>query len=481
MFQSLRARLTFSHVIPVIVIAPIVTFVLVYLLETQYFLSNSASDLIVQAELIQHFVQNNPELWQNQIEAQNLVNQLKESIPARLMLFDGEGRLLSSSLSTDQNRVGIIIEMPVVINALQGNVTWLIAYNPFIEERVIDVAIPVQTNSGRVIGIIRLSHDLRSIEDKLIPISIVILISLLIAITVAIILGFLLAKSLSAPLRRLAQAVTKLTSSTRPEILLLNGPSEVRTVAQSFNQVSQRLYELEQNRRDMIASFVHELGTPLGAIKAAAQALEEGASADAELGQDLAEGISVEVDQLRRLLDDLALLGETQLRTPILEPQPIQIGEIVEIVCRSYAYLVRQKNIQLDYETDPQLPILYADPARIHQIISNLIHNAYKYTPSSGWIKVRVSTEKVTGYLETIVVTITDNGPGIVLSEQNRIFQMFYRSNEQSGGQRGMGIGLALARQLAVAHGGTLIVKSQIGNGASFILRLPVNTPTFNS
>lgn len=475
MFKSLRMRLAISHVLPVIVIAPIVTFVLVYLLETQYFLSNFASELIVQADLVQQFVRDDNSIWQSQTAAEKLVHQLKKSIPARLMLLDGEGRLLSSSLATDQSRVGTIIEMPVVIVALQGQSTWLTDYNPFIGEQVVDVAVPVKDSLNHVIGIIRLSHDLRSIVDRLNPVSALIFISLLIAVILAVILGLLLAQSLSAPLRQLAQAVTKLTPSSRPEILPENGPTEVKTLASSFNQLSERLYKLEQSRQALLASFVHELGTPLGAIKAAAHALQEGAAFDPELGQDLAEGISVEVDQLRRLLDDLALLGETQLRTPILEFRPVHIGEIVETVCRAYAYLVKQKNIKLDYETDAQLPIIQADSARLHQIVSNLIHNAYKYTPSGGWIEVRVSVEKVGENPNFIIVTITDNGPGISDIEQKSIFKMFYRSPELSGGQQGMGIGLALAQQIAFAHGGGLDVKSRLGMGAQFILRLPIN------
>ncbi len=474
MLKSLRTRLSFSHMLPVIIIAPIVTFVFLYLLETQYFLSNLASELIVQANIVQHFTERNPTLWESPSEAQNIVRQLESSIPARLMLLDSKGRLLASSLVSDENRDGSIIQMPVVITALQGQSAWLIAYNPFIGERIIDAAVPVENASGQVIGVVRLSHDLRSIEDKLSPVWGLILISLLVAIILAVLLALVLANSLSLPLRHLTQAVTKLSPELPPQHIPEEGPTEVKALAESFNQLSRRLYETEQSRRSLLASFVHELGTPLGAIKAASQALQAGAVSDPELGVDLAEGINVEVEQLRRLLDDLVLLGETQVRTPALQLQQMHIGEMIESVCRAYAYLVKQKNIQLEYEIDSSLPIIQADPARIHQIVSNLIHNAYKYTPPNGRINVRVITEYQNGNPVSIRLAVTDNGPGIDATEYQSIFKMFYRSPKQVGNHQGMGIGLALAQQLALAHGGTLTVDSNIHEGASFLLRLPI-------
>lgn len=475
MLKSLHARLSFSHILPVVIIAPIISFMLLYLLETQYFFSNLASELLVQANIVQHFTEQDQTLWDSQSQARNIIRQLKSSIPARVMFLDAKGRLLASSLISDQSRDGNIIQMPVVAAALKGQSDWLTAYNPFIGERVIDVAVPVEDPSGKVIGVIRLSHDLRSIEDKLNPVWGLVFFSLMIAMILAILLALVLAKSLSSPLRHLTQAVSKLSPELPPQPIPEKGPTEVKALAAGFNQLSQRLYETEQNRRSLLASFVHELGTPLGAIKAAAQALQAGAVSDPELGVDLAEGINVEVEQLRRLLDDLVLLGETQVHKLTLKRESIHVGEITEAICRAYAYLVKQKNIQLEYEVDSTLPVIQADSARIHQIISNLLHNAYKYTPSNGRINVRVVTQYENGVPESIHLTVTDNGSGIDATEYQSIFKMFYRSPKQAGNHQGMGIGLALAQQLALAHGGTLTVDNSIHDGASFILRLPVN------
>src|SRR5690348_16835851 len=153
MLKSLRARLAFSHVLPVIIIAPLVSVVLLYLLETQYFLSNLASELIVQANLVAHFTQADASLWQGQDAAQRLISQLADSIPARLMILDSRGRLLASSLATDQNRIGSIIHMSVVEGALEGHSAWLTDYNPFIGQRIVDVAVPLRNASGEIIGV----------------------------------------------------------------------------------------------------------------------------------------------------------------------------------------------------------------------------------------------------------------------------------------------------------------------------------------
>ena len=153
----------------------------------------------------------------------------------------------------------------------------------------------------------------------------------------------------------------------------------------------------------------------------------------------------------------------------------IDISELIYSQCQQFHNLVAQKNLSFNCEPDADLPLVEAEPERVAQILGNLIHNAYKYTPTGGSMSVKAHAVEEEDEQPLVVIEVTDTGPGIPPGEHDRIFQSFYRGPEHKRIHQGMGIGLALARQLAEAHGGALTVDDQQEKGARFILRLPVH------
>lgn len=470
MFGKLSTRLAFSHALIVSLLIPLLGAILLYLLETRYFLDNRAVELTQEAALIATFAQHTPAVWSDPTQANQFIDQLRSHIDARIMLIDAQGRLLSSSLASDDERVGERLQFPVVQQALQGKPLSIIEYNSQIRDRVVDVAVPVVTPDGRLAGIVRLSHGLADIDQRLVPLRWLVIGTFLAATVIAVLLGIRLARSLSDPLSRLTDAVGQLIPGARPIPVPEQGPNEVRFLANSFNRLTQRLYDLERERRQMLASIVHELGRPLGAIKAAAQALSNGATADPALAGEFAHGIDSQVDQLRLLVDDLILLGETEIQTLVLRPQMIDLPNLIQTQCQSYLSLLQKKGIRLVYQFSDPLPPVRVDPVRLCQIIANLLHNAYKYTPTNGQITITAAVDSLRG----VAITVADTGPGVAPEEHEQIFDLFYRSPRHRNQDQGMGIGLALARRLAEAHGGTLGVTNMPGQGAVFILRLPL-------
>jgi signal transduction histidine kinase len=393
------------------------------------------------------------------------------------MLLDKEGRLLASSLDSDNPRVGRSIQSDVVQKALHGETSWEVDYNPFMQRRIVDMARPVLDNEHRVIGILRFSHDISEIEQPLVPLRLIVFGTILLGIVTALTLGMVLARSLSLPLSRLTEAVTQLMPGTPAAVLPEDGPDEVRTVASGYNQLVHRLHEIESERRQFLANVVHELGTPLGAVKAATQALQNGAIADQELAKELISGITTQIDQLSLLIDDLALLGETERRELTLRQIWLDLDEVVRDKCQIYSYLAQQKQIALNYHSEGGLLPIFADITRLRQILANLLQNACKYTPVGGRIDVLTETELNGTIPACVVVRVSDTGPGVAPDEQEKIFQIAYRGSTPRKRHQGMGIGLALARRLAEAHGGTLTLSSQLGRGTAFTLRLPIRSP----
>ena len=161
----------------------------------------------------------------------------------------------------------------------------------------------------------------------------------------------------------------------------------------------------------------------------------------------------------------------------VLHYEWIDIRELIYQKCRTYIHIIEQKGIVLVIEIDKNLSSLCADEMRMRQILGNLLHNAYKFTPANGQITVTVALHEHEHQPDEIRFQISDTGPGIAPEEQPKIFEMFYRTLATQIGYEGSGIGLALARQLARAHGGSLTVHSQPGHGATFTLQLPIGPP----
>jgi signal transduction histidine kinase len=446
--------------------------ILLYQLERVYFLDNLAIELAAQGAIMASFLREEPLLWRDPELAEYAVEQLQERVSAQIMLVNASGQVMAATWFDNPPPIGARVDSAVVLTALQGDPTWDVSFNAGLGDQVLDVAVPV-TGPGRIVGVVRLGHSLEEIQRRVAPLRRLVWVTLGAGAALSMLLGWVLAQSLAAPLQRLAAAVASFTPTAPAKPVPETGPDEVRTLASAFNRLSARLVELERSRTLLLTGIVHELGRPLGAIKAAAQTIYN--SPDHDLAIELAGGIDHQVNQLRLQVEDLALLSEMELQEPVFVFEPVDIATLLEAQCAQFASTAADKQIALICKPDPTLPLIQADPKRIIQIMDNLLHNALKYTPAGGATTVNARLAPATnGAGPQILIEVSDTGPGIAPGEQARIFEFFYRSPAQRRIHQGMGIGLALARQLAQRHGGDLTVTSVEDRGATFTLRLPV-------
>lgn len=465
MWSNLRSRLTISHLLPLLVMVPLLSLLLLYLLEVRFELDEATAELAGQGELISRLYEAELAALEDPEQARSIVARLQVQIPGLFYLVDGNGNILvRPGFATASTQVPLRPPDPELLQkALAGEIARQVRGGSAVE-----VAVPVHNEHQEVVAAVHLSQQLTQVTNSLTILRWTVWGTVSAGLLVAVLLSFALSRSLNQPLERLTNATRAVDFDTAPSPVPEEGPAEVQTLARTFNEMSHRLYELEQGRKRLLSAVVHELGRPLGAIKAAAQVL----SKDGENGEivvELSSGIDDQVDQLRHLLDDLALLARNDMQNLALDLAPIDVGALALEECRRHEPRINERAIELVTQIERDAMHQAVDAMRLSQIIGNLLDNAFKYTPNDGQIRVSVRSDA-----SVVELTVEDSGPGIDPSELERIFDFLYRSPRQDRVREGMGIGLALSRRLAEAQGGSLTAhNSAEGGGARFVLTLP--------
>ncbi len=472
MLSTLRSRLTLSHTLPVLILVPMLGLLLLYQIERSYFWGDLATELTVQGELIAELITPNWSLWQDESAALRVWQSVHVSTPTSLMLLDADANLLSATAPRQQALAELEPDLPIVAQVIRVGDSLSPEPTRPTGTDGLTVFVPIHDDAGHVMGVVRLSHPIADIQQQLWLLRWTILTTLMVGGLLSLTLGLLLARSLSLPLTDLTNAVARFRLGEQPQFVTEVGAAEIRSLAHTYNVMGQRLFEVETSRRRLLAGMVHELARPLGGIKAAAQTIQR--SEDRAINVEMATGINQTVDQLQFQLEDIALIPQIEMQALKLNMAAVDLPALVEEQCDKFYFQAEQKGLQLRLHGASQSITVQGDAQRLSQIVGNLIHNSIKYTPDGGCIDIKTFVQAGDAPA-TAFVEVKDSGPGIEVEEQEAIFGFFYRSPRQRIHQ-GLGIGLALSRWLAEAHGGSLSVQSQPYAGATFTLALPLHS-----
>ncbi len=231
-----------------------------------------------------------------------------------------------------------------------------------------------------------------------------------------------------------------------------------------------RLERLERVRQEFLSNVSHELRTPLTAIIAFVETLEDGAMEDQASNRRFLHIIRKNSERMHNLIDDILELSAIEAGTVQVEAEPVRLHSLVNDVLTALASRAEARRVTLDNEVAAEV-IVFADPRRLEQMLSNLVDNAIKFNRENG--SVRINHQR--GARDRI--TVSDTGDGISPEHSKRIFERFYRVDRaRSREMGGTGLGLAIVKHLARAHGGEVSVESTPGEGSTFVVELPVET-----
>jgi signal transduction histidine kinase len=292
-----------------------------------------------------------------------------------------------------------------------------------------------------------------------------------IAGAIALVMARWLARGMTQPLRDMAAAARRMETGDYTTRVYTTSRDEVGQLATAFNRMSQELENLETSRRDLVANVSHELKTPITAIRAHLENLLDGVERPEP---ETLQVMLAQSERLGRLVEQLLDLSKLESGDVPLRREPVPLGPVVREVLSEIDVARADRDIDVRSDVPDDLPVIDADRERVHQVLFNLVDNAVRFTPDGGAVTIEAHREN-----GSVEVSVADTGVGIPEEALPRLFERFYRVDpSRSREDGGTGIGLAIARSVVEAHGGTISAASEPGQGSVFTFDLPVATQT---
>ena len=249
-----------------------------------------------------------------------------------------------------------------------------------------------------------------------------------------------------------------------------------------------RIRRLETVRRDFVSNISHELRTPLASLRALTETLRDGALDDPPAAERFLDRMETEIDSLTQMVEELLELSRIESGQVALRLKPSDVADIILPPVERLSTQAERYGVLLNVDIAPDLPLVLADTERLRQVVSNLVHNAIKFTPTGGSVTVRAYSGRenqlprgtrppgasITGPWPLVIVEVSDTGYGISDRDLPRIFERFYKADRSRGRTGGTGLGLSIARHLVESHKGVIWAESVEGRGSTFRFTVPV-------
>jgi len=388
--------------------------------------------------------------------------------PAALELATGDQLFYAGAPAFPGQTTGLerLAESSIPAAALTSNGPYRFRFRPPGRTRTyLAVAQPLRLErDGPALGAIVVAKAQDVVRDQWLPLVARLAAAFAIGGLLAWLLGLWLSRRISGPVEALAKASDEIAHGNYAvHVPVGPGGNEISHLSERFNEMAARLAATEERERQFLMSVSHELRTPLTAIKGHVDALRDGLIDDPELVGASLEVVASEATRLERLVGDVLDLAKLRAHRFTVQTEEVDMGRLIVHAYGSFGDEARRREIEYELQGSEAAPTIITDGDRVLQVITNLLKNAFRWTPDGGSIDVVLESSN-----GTVRVDVVDTGPGISPEDAQRIFSPFVSRDTQ-----GTGLGLPIARELAGALGGRVELETDPGEGSRFRLVLP--------
>jgi signal transduction histidine kinase len=458
MFSSLRFRLPALFLLGIVVSGLIASVVALRLFQG-YVLSRSKADLRREAiGLTEVFAQQ--AITANDTGVLPRISRQLEQATGDRLFYVGVSPFPDKSVKS----VGLERLPQKTVDWRSGRTITFEFTPPGANKTYLAVARPLKLEKqGPAFGDLIVAKPKTELNQRLIPLLERLAIASFGGIIVAGLLGWYLSRRITRPVLALSRATDEIErGSYDVDLPEVRGGGEIGHLADRFREMAVRLSDAERQERNFLMSVSHELRTPLTAIRGHVDALREGVAEDPEARAASLDVIAREGARLERLVGDVLDLAKLEAHRFTVHTEEVDMERLCDQAYSAFGEEARRRRIDYGKRFEAQ-PTIVSDGDRVLQIISNLLSNAFRWTPDGGRVELELTATN-----GRVSVAVDDNGPGVAIDEQERIFRPFWSRDDS-----GTGLGLAIAHELAAALGGSIELDSRPGEGSRFKLVLP--------
>ncbi|MBR4026393.1 MAG: ATP-binding protein [Lachnospiraceae bacterium] len=469
-FKSLKFRLIATIILVAMIPSFIVETAILYSYEARA-LDIRESEVLSQAKILANQIATSEYLSTKKYTSDTILAQigmLTNVYDGRVILVDNNFRIIYDTYNLDDNKTIISEE---VIKSFSGSE--ITSYDS--ENHYIEMSIPIihpNDKTNTIIGVLVVSVSTGNIAlnyGYLMQIATVVIVLLILTI---IFLAVLLSNWLVKPFKKLSDGIASVQNGFGEDTLVVNDYTETIVICEKFNEMLGRMRTMDESRQEFVSNVSHELKTPLTSMKVLADSINSMGVAPVELYQEFMLDITNEIERETKIINDLLSLVKMDKTAATLNISTININELLEQILKRLQPIADKQQVKMVLESFRPVTA-EVDEVKITLAITNLVENAIKYnkTNGEGWVHVSLNADHQYFYLK-----VEDCGMGIPKEDLDNIYERFYRVDKSHSREiGGTGLGLAITRNSILMHRGAIKVHSELGEGTTFDVRIPLN------
>jgi len=386
-----------------------------------------------------------------------------DSYNGRILIINSALKIVRDSYMAD---IGKTVIWENIIYSMQGESL----YHYDKETNYLIVSVPLVNSDGDIVGALVMNKSMDYMVQNEDTFYSYILIGGVVILALTIILAIFAHIYFSRPFKKMSNSLDSIIRES--DTLLPEGKSfaEVENITGKFNEVIGKLHSIDESRQEFVSNVSHELKTPLTSMKVLADSLNGSEDVPIEMYKEFMMDIGDEIDRETKIINDLLSLVRMDKSGAMLNVTPVNINELIDHILKRLKPIAEKADVEVVYESFRPV-VAEVDEVKFTLVITNLVENAIKYNNEGGWVHISLNSDHQFFYIK-----VEDNGLGIPEDSVDHIFERFYRADKSHSREiGGTGLGLAITKSSIAMHNGEIKVRSTLGEGSTFDVRVPLN------